>query len=115
MPLEKYELQSFPPQLSSDSDSKASMSYTDISYPGQHGPPMHAPDPKLDAGYPWRGTPQRRYKRPSRLAAALDLLKALLLPFLAISYLSFCYVVHYRVVPVNTHGIINVSPQNIGQ
>jgi hypothetical protein len=33
---------------------------------------------------------------------------------LAIAYLTFCYVVHYRVIPVKAHGLVNVSPQNIG-
>jgi hypothetical protein len=45
----------------------------------------------------------------------LDLLKALLLPMLAIAYLTFCYVVRYRVIPVKMNGIINVSPKNIGE
>jgi nitrate reductase NapE component len=70
---------------------------------------------KYDPEYPLRGMPQRKSRRPSRLSLAFDLLKTLLLPILAIAYLTFCYVVHYRIVPISLHGLINTSPQNIGE
>lgn len=54
-------------------------------------------------------------KTSGGLKSALDLLKALLLPIIAIAYLGFCYAVHYRTVPVNTYGIVNTSPSNLGR
>lgn len=61
--------------------------------------------------------PQQRQvkKSPGGLNSTFDLLKALLLPIIAIAYLGFCYVVHYCTVPVNTHGIVNTSPSNLGR
>jgi len=100
MSLEKYELQSFP--------TPASESQIPLSFIGQDVP-MDSPYPKHD----WRGMPQAKLKRPSRLSSALVLMKALLMPMLAIAYLTFCYFVHYRVVPVRANGIVDVSPQNL--
>lgn len=54
-------------------------------------------------------------KTSGGLKSAIDLLKALLLPIIAIAYLGFCYAVHYRTVPVNTYGIVNTSPSNLGR
>lgn len=54
-------------------------------------------------------------KSVGHLKSTLDLLKALLLPIIAIAYLGFCYAVHYRTVPVDVHGIVNTSPSNIGK
>jgi hypothetical protein len=118
MPLEKYELHSLTPtQLTSASESHIPMIRNEA-YAGKNSNIAidSTSDSKHEAEYSWRGMAQRhKPRRPSRSSSALGLLKALLLPMLAIAYLTFCYVVHYRIVPVNTHGIIDVSPQNIGE
>ena len=111
--LEKYELHSLTPtRLTSASESQIPMIHNDTYAGKSSNIPI---DPKHEAGYPWRGMAQHKPRRQSRSLSALSLLKALLLPILAIAYLTFCYVVHYRIVPVNTHGIMDVSPQNIGE
>lgn len=99
---EKYELQSFPGQFAE--------SQIPLSFIGQEVP-MDTPNLKHD----WQGMPKAKRQRPDRLSSALVLTKALLMPMLAIGYLTFCYVVHYYVVPVRAHGIIDVSPQNLGE
>jgi hypothetical protein len=79
---------------------------------------MDVSDEKYNRGYRLHDSEPiapRKPKRPSRFSSALGLLKALLMPILAIAYLTFCYVVHYRVVPISLHGIANTSPQNIGK
>lgn len=64
----------------------------------------------------WRdGWFNQRAKQPSWVGSILDLLKALLLPMIAAVYLIFCYVVHYRVVPVYAYGMVEILPQNVGE
>jgi hypothetical protein len=108
IPVEKHELHTFPPTYSSQSHGE--IPNTGASYGAI---PIDTADPKQQ--YPWTGMPQSKPRKPSRLLSALALLKSLLLPLLAIAYLTFCYVVHYKVVPVNTGGIVNTSPENIGE
>lgn len=43
------------------------------------------------------------------MRSALDVVKALVLPVVAIGYLAFCYSVHNRIVPVTGDGIVNLS------
>lgn len=112
IPLEKHELQSYPPPLTSASESQIPIFHSGAPYTGQNVL-MDTPDPKHNSGHHWRRVPQPKSRGPSCLSSVWDLLKALLLPMLAIAYLTFCYVVHYRVIPVKAHGLVNVSPQNI--
>jgi hypothetical protein len=112
MPVEKHELHSVPSYLTAAPESQTSMSYTGVPY-AENNDTVDNPDSKYDAEY--SGMPRRIPRGSSRLSSSLDLLKALLLPTLTIAYLTFCYIVHYHVIPINMHGIINVSPQNIGE
>jgi hypothetical protein len=114
MPVEKYEQHCFPPHLSATPESQMSMSYTGVPDSGTNST-MDNPDSKYDAAENCRGMAQRTPGGPSHFSSSLDLLKTLLLPMLAIAYLTFCYVVHYHVIPVNMHGIIDVSPHNVGE
>src|ERR1700733_1791973 len=113
IPLEKHKRQSYPPPLTSASESQIPIFHSGAPYTGQNVL-MDTPDPKHNSGHHWRRVPQPKSRGPSCLSSVWDLLKALLLPMLAIAYLTFCYVVHYRVIPVKAHGLVNVSPQNIG-
>ncbi|KAK0498799.1 hypothetical protein EDD18DRAFT_51113 [Armillaria luteobubalina] len=53
--------------------------------------------------------PPAEKRRISGLRFALDVVKALVLPVVAIGYLAFCYSVHNRIVPVTGDGIVNLS------
>ncbi|KIM79523.1 hypothetical protein PILCRDRAFT_10350 [Piloderma croceum F 1598] len=110
MPVEKREPHSVPSDLTAAPESQTSMSDAGIPYAENSGI-VDNPGSKYDAEY--SEMPRRIPRGSSRLSSSLDLLKALILPTLAIAYLAFCYIVHYRVIPINMHGIINVSPQNI--
>ena len=61
------------------------------------------------------GSPRNRTSSSSsRTKTMLQLAKLLFLPFVAIVYLSFCYVVAARPVPVVRMGMFDASPQHIG-
>lgn len=49
----------------------------------------------------------------SSIKLAIELLKILALPMVAIAYLAFCYTVHYRVVPVTTSSSVD-DPRHLG-
>ncbi|KAF8834837.1 hypothetical protein BDN67DRAFT_975740 [Paxillus ammoniavirescens] len=51
--------------------------------------------------------------RPSLWRIVRSPLKMALLPLAALGYLAFCYSVHGKVVPVNTHGPYSVTPQHL--
>jgi hypothetical protein len=51
--------------------------------------------------------------RPSLWRVVRSPLKMALLPLAALGYLAFCYSVHGKVVPVNTHGLYSVTPQHL--
>jgi hypothetical protein len=46
--------------------------------------------------------------------STFELAKSLVLPLVAITYLTFCYVVANRPVPVTRTGIIDASPKHLG-
>ncbi|KAK0194438.1 hypothetical protein F5146DRAFT_436833 [Armillaria mellea] len=53
--------------------------------------------------------PPAEKRRISGLRSALDVVKALVLPVVAVGYLAFCYSVHNRIVPVTGDGMVNLS------
>lgn len=115
VPLEKYELHSYPPELHTSSPFPNSLSHTTL----PHAKLRKSFDSELqNTPYPFAsGIPLKTAseKRPTRNNSALELLKALFLPMVAIVYLAFCYLVHFRVIHVSAHGILNTSPRNIGK
>ncbi|KAH7930354.1 hypothetical protein BV22DRAFT_74847 [Leucogyrophana mollusca] len=63
--------------------------------------------------------PQRNRRRPTSrdtltlLGGVWQIIKTLILPFVAIGYLTFCYIVHQRVVPLKTYGLFKVTPDHL--
>ncbi|KAH7902776.1 hypothetical protein BJ138DRAFT_1121112 [Hygrophoropsis aurantiaca] len=48
------------------------------------------------------------------LGGVWQVIKTLVLPLVAIGYLSFCYTVHQRVVPLKSYGLFNVTQEHLG-
>ncbi len=59
--------------------------------------------------------PPAEKRRISGLRSALDIVKAIVLPVVAIGYLAFCYSVHNRIVPVTGDGIVDLSSYSLGR
>ncbi|KAK0469108.1 uncharacterized protein EV420DRAFT_8760 [Desarmillaria tabescens] len=57
--------------------------------------------------------PPAEKRRISGLRSALDVVKALVLPVVAIGYLAFCYSVHNHIAPVTGEGIVDLSSYSL--